>query len=173
MKKERILLFGDEVLRQKAEPVKVFHKKLQGTVDRIKITLKSTRDAAALAANQIGLLKRITVIDYCDEYIEMINPEILESDGEVTEYEGCLSLPGFSGMVKRAETVKVKFQDRKGKEILIERSGMMARCIQHEIDHLDGVLYIDRMEEEFVYNDDDGTKMVVSDLLSMTDRKNG
>ena len=168
MKKAKIIHFGDPVLRQKAEPVKVFHKKLHGVVDTIKNTLLDTDYAAALAANQVSILKSITVIDYCDEYFEMINPEIIASSGESTGFEGCLSLPGYSGKVKRAENVTVKYQDRHGKENTIERGGAMARCIQHELDHLNGILYIDRMVEDFVTHDDKGTKLSVKDLQRLT-----
>jgi peptide deformylase len=168
MKKEKIALFGDTVLRETASPVKVFHKKLHLLIDAMKYTLDATDDAAALAAPQISVSKRITVIDYLGEYIEMVNPEILEMHGEETAYEGCLSLPGFSGAVKRAYTVKVKFQDRHGKEKVIERSGAMARCIQHEIDHLDGILYIDRMSDEYVRNDEKKSLLSVRDLRRLT-----
>lgn len=168
MKKAKIIHFGDPVLRQKAEPVSVFHKKLHSVVDIIKATLLDADYAAALAANQVSILKSITVIDYCDEYFEMINPEIIDSSGESIGYEGCLSLPGYSGKVKRAEMVTVKYQDRNGKEITIERSGAMARCIQHELDHLNGMLYIDRMVDEFVIHDDNDTKLSVADLQRLT-----
>jgi peptide deformylase len=168
MKKAKIIYFGDPVLRQKAEPVKVFHKKLHGVVDTIKNTLLDTDYAAALAANQVSILKSITVIDYCDEYFEMINPEITASSGESIGYEGCLSLPGYSGKVKRAERITVKYQDRRGKEITIEREGAIARCIQHELDHLNGILYIDRMVEDFVTHDENNTKLFVSDLQQLT-----
>lgn len=165
MKKEPIVLFGSEVLRQQAQSVTVFHKKLQAQIDTIKYTLEKSGNGAALAANQIGILKRIIVINYMNEYFEMVNPEILEMYGEITGMEGCLSLPGFSGLVKRAETVKVKYQDRNGVELIIERSGPMARCLQHEIDHLNGILYIDRMTDEFVENDKTGVKISVSEFL--------
>ena len=166
MKKEKILEFGDPVLREKSKPVTVFHKKLHMLIDNMKFTLLNQDDGAALAANQVGILKRITVINYMDEYIEMINPEILSSSGEITDSEGCLSLPGYFGNVKRAENVKVKYQDRFGKETIIERSGPMARCIQHEIDHLDGILFIDRMKDVAV--SDGKRKVAVKDLLKLT-----
>lgn len=148
----KIILFGDPVLREEAKPVTVYHSKLHALIDSMTVALDKRDDGAALAANQVGVLKRISVIDYEDEYIEMINPEIIESSGEITEREGCLSYPGYFGMVPRAETVKVKYCDREGKEITIERSGKMARCIQHEIDHLNGILFIDRMNEKTLLN---------------------
>lgn len=148
--KLKIVTFGDPVLRQKAKPVTVFHSKLNILIDSMSKTLYLRDDGAALAAPQVGVLKRIVVMDYEDEYLELVNPEILESSGEQTGFEGCLSFPGWFGSVKRAETIKVKYQDRTGKEHLIERSGNLARCLQHEIDHLDGVLFIDRVSEEFL-----------------------
>ncbi len=168
MKKEKITLFGDPVLREISSPVKVFHKKLHLLIDSIQYTLENMEDAAAIAAPQISVPKRVTVIDYMDEYIEMVNPEIIDMEGEEAACEGCLSLPGFSGVVKRAFKVKVRFQDRHGKEIVLERSGAMARCIQHEIDHLNGILYIDRMSEEYVRNDEKKSLLSVADLRRMT-----
>jgi peptide deformylase len=151
-KKLKIVLFGNPVLRETAKPVTVFHKKLHSIIDSMKLTLDNRDDGAALAANQVGILKRITVIDYENEYFEMVNPEILESSGEDTNFEGCLSFPGFTGQVSRPDYVKVKFQDRFGKEFIIERKGNLARCIQHEIDHLNGILFIDRMKDNQLGN---------------------
>jgi len=168
MKKAKIIRFGDPVLREKSQNVTVFHKKLHATVDIIKNTLSSEENGAALAANQVSIPKRITVIDYLNEYHEMINPEIISSSGKQVDYEGCLSFPGYSGKVNRAEIVTVKFQDRYGKEIIIVRSGAMARCIQHEIDHLNGILYIDRMTDDFVLSDENQSKISVRDLLKIT-----
>ncbi len=163
-KKNKILLFGDPVLRQKAKAVTVFHKKLHGVIDTIAYNLDGREDGAALAANQVNILKRITVIDYEGEYIEMINPEIIEASGEVIKSEGCLSFPGYTGMVPRAETVKVKYNDRYGKENIIERSGNLARCFQHEIDHLNGILYIDRMKEDFLIHNETGERINIEEI---------
>ena len=168
MKKLKIYTLGEQVLREKAKPVTVFHKKLQKTIDNIKFTLDERKDGAALAANQVGLLKRIVVIDYLGEYLELVNPEILESDGRSVDEEGCLSFPGYFGNVPRYENVKVKFQDRDGVGKTIERSGKMARCLQHEIDHLDGVLFIDRMEEEFVSDASTDEQMEVAKAIEMS-----
>lgn len=170
MKKARIIPFGDPVLREQAKPVTVFHKKLHALVDTMKHTLASTEEGAALAANQIAVPKRIVVIDYLDEYHEMINPEITEQSGESTDFEGCLSLPGYSGKVTRSERVKVAFHDRHGKEACIERTGRMARCIQHEIDHLNGILFIDRMDDAYVVNDEN-KKLPVKELMKLTAKR--
>lgn len=168
MKKETIVRFGDPVLRETAQPVRVFHKKFLASLDAMKYTLLNTDNGAALAANQVAFLKRVVVINYMDEYLELINPEIIASSGEQIDYEGCLSLPGYFGNVKRAETVTVKYLDRTGKEVTIERTGKMARCIQHEVDHLNGILFIDRMDEKFVVNDEDESQMEVAELQEMT-----
>ena len=171
IKQLKIVLFGNPVLRQKAKHVSVFHKKLHSVIDSIAHTLDSREDGAALAATQIGILKRITVIDYEGEYFEMINPEIIESGGEIIKSEGCLSFPGYTGLVPRAEFVKVKFQDRNGNESVIERSGNMARCIQHEIDHLDGILYIDRMKETFLTHNETDEKLNVEEVLLIANNR--
>jgi peptide deformylase len=168
MKSGRIVLFGDPALRVKAMPVTAFHKKLHRTIDAMRTVLSSRDDGAALAATQVAIPRRIVVIDYLDEYLEMLNPEITASSGESEDFEGCLSLPGFSGRVKRAESVTVSFRDRDGNPRTIARDGRMARCIQHEIDHLDGILFIDRMEDEFVFNVETKTRLVVKDLIKAT-----
>ncbi len=168
MKSGTIALFGDPALRVKAKPVTAFHKKLHRTIDGMKAVLLAREDGAALAATQVGIPRRIVVIDYLGEYIEMINPVITGSSGESDDFEGCLSLPGFSGRVTRARQVTVTFQDRNGNPVTIEREGPMARCIQHEVDHLDGILFIDRMEDEFVFNTATKTKLVVKDLREAT-----
>ncbi|MBU9917942.1 MAG: peptide deformylase [Fusobacteriaceae bacterium] len=165
---KKIILFGNATLRNESQSVIEFDKKLIDTVDLIANTLKNQKYAAALAAPQIAINKKITVINYCGEYLELINPEILESKGEKVGYEGCLSLPGFIGKVKRAESIIVKYQDRYGAENIIERTGDMARCIQHEIDHFDGILYIDRVSEEFLYNPDTEEKVMVSKIIEVS-----
>jgi len=166
-KKLKIVLFGDPVLRQRAKPVTVFHRKLDSIIDSMTETLFSREDAAALAANQVAILKRIIVIDYEDEYFEMINPEIIFSDGLITAFEGCLSYPGYVGMVPRAEYVKVRFLNREGEVQVIERQGRMARCIQHEIDHLDGILFVDRMNEEFLIRSGTEEQIEKSEVLKI------
>jgi len=165
---KKIVLFGNSILRDKSHKVIKFDKELIETVNLIAYTLKNQKDAAALAAPQIGINKRITIINYCGEYLELINPEILESKGEKIDYEGCLSLPGFIGKVKRFESIIVKYQDRYGIEKIIERIGDMARCIQHEIDHFEGILYIDRTFEEFLYNTETEEKVKVLKIIEFS-----
>jgi len=170
-KKMKIVLFGELVLRQQAKPVSVFHKKLHFLIDSMVDTLYSHDDGAALAANQVGILKRIVVVDYEDEYIELVNPEIVNESGEQTDYEGCLSCPGYIGLVKRAEYIKVKFQDRDGNENVIEKDGKIAQCLQHEIDHLNGTLFIDRMVEDFLTHSESKTKISLQSVLDLANGK--
>jgi peptide deformylase len=108
------------------------------------------------------------VIDTHDEYYELVNPEIVERSGTQYEIEGCLSLDGFQGKVPRSLNVKVRYRDRNGEAREIEAEGYMAKCLQHEIDHLDGILYIDRMTEPSVWNPDTGAELGVEEarLLS-------
>ena len=169
VKKLNIVLFGDPVLREVAKPVNVFHKKLDILIDSMNYTLSLREDGAAIAANQIGVLKRITVINYEGEYFEMINPEIIEKEGGLVDnYEGCLSYPGYIGLVPRYEKVKVKYLDRRGDPHIIERTGSMARCIQHETDHLDGILFIDRMKEIMLTHSETKTTIELAKVIEFT-----
>jgi peptide deformylase len=168
MKHVKIRPFGDPILREKTRVVSVFNKSLSDNIDLMTEVLKIEKNGAALAANQIGINKSIIVINYQNEYYELINPKIIKSYGMQYEYEGCLSLPGFSGKVKRFYTVTISFVDRNGVEHQVEKSGEMAICFQHEIDHLNGILFIDRMDEKNVVNDFDNSKLKVSDLLVLT-----
>ena len=168
LNKLKIIQFGDPVLREVAKPVTVYHKKLHQLIDAMQYALDSIDNGAAIAANQVGILKRIIVIDYQDEYFEMINPEILESEGEAFENEGCLSYPGYVGLVPRADKVKVKYNNRFGEENIIERTGKMARCLQHEIDHLNGILYIDRMKEILLTNSKTKETIEIDKVLRLT-----
>jgi peptide deformylase len=166
--KMNIVLFGDPVLRQTTKPITVFHKKLHQLIDSMKYTLDHRDDGAAVAANQVGVLKSITVIDYESEYFELINPVILSGSGEIVDYEGCLSLPGYFGLVPRYEEIKVKYQDRNGNEFVIERTGKMARCMQHEIDHLNGILFVDKVTEKYLVHSETEEKLEVEKVLELT-----
>lgn len=168
-----ILPFGDTHLRATCKPVSVFHGPLGDKIDVIRNTLVANGGGAALAAPQIGLLRRIVVVKYLGEYHELINPVIRSRSGEVEDYEGCLSLPGFVGRVKRARHIRVEFQDRYGETVSIEREDEMARCLQHEIDHLDGILFIDRMTDEVVFHEKNKQTLNVSDLRKLTEKGAG
>ena len=134
---------GDDVLRQKCFVVETFDEKLHALLDDMKDTVKK-EEGAGLAAPQIGVLKRIAVVDVEEGYYELINPVILIQKGEQTGWEGCLSVRGKQGLVSRPQKVKISYFDRNGEKHLLQAKGFFARAICHELDHLDGVLYIDK-----------------------------
>ena len=135
---------GDEILYKKCKAVVKFDKKLHILLDDMYETMQS-RDGVGLAAPQVGILKRAVVIDIGDGKIELINPEIVEESGEQTGSEGCLSVPGVFGEVTRPNVVTVKAQDRDGKWFKITGKELLARAFCHEIEHLDGKLFLDRV----------------------------
>lgn len=153
MSRKNILGFGAPVLREIAKPITVFHKKLDKLIDDMIEILCSKEGGAGMAAPQIGVSKRIVVIQTPDGVQELINPEILNQSGEQTGEEACLSLRGYHGIVKRYNYVKIKALNRKAKEIEFSGEGYLARCIQHEIDHLNGILYIDKITPDQFFND--------------------
>ncbi|HHY60242.1 MAG TPA: peptide deformylase [Clostridia bacterium] len=142
----RILELGDPTLREKSKAVTKFNTSLAKLLTNLADTMYDA-DGVGLAAPQIGVLKRVVVVDVGDGLLELVNPEIVEQEGEEIAVEGCLSIPGRQGNVKRASRVKVRYQDRYGNEQWVEGEGLLARALQHEIDHLDGILYIDKLVE--------------------------
>ena len=138
--------YEDEILRKKCKPVKAFDAKLHMLLDDMAETMYES-NGVGLAAPQVGMLRRAVVIDIGDGILELINPEILETSGEQTGSEGCLSVPGKAGDVTRPNYVKVRAFDRDGNEYEVEGEELMARALCHEIDHLDGILYTDLCEE--------------------------
>jgi peptide deformylase len=138
-----IVQVGDDVLRQKCETVETFDEKLWALLDDMKDTVKKEK-GAGLAAPQVGVLRRVVVVDVDEGYFEFINPVILQQKGEQNGWEGCLSVRGKSGIVSRPMKVKISFFDRNGDKYLLQAKGFFARAICHELDHLDGVLYIDK-----------------------------
>ena len=134
----------DEILYKKCKAVVKFDEKLHILLDDMYETMQS-RDGVGLAAPQVGILKRAVVIDVGDGKIELINPEIVEESGEQTGSEGCLSVPGVFGEVTRPNVVTVKAQDRDGKWFKITGKELLARAFCHEIEHLDGKLFLDRV----------------------------
>jgi len=151
-----VVRFGYPVLRDIARPVVDFNKSLTKLLEVMKKTLMERDDGAALAAPQIAVLQRVIVMDYEGEFLEVINPKYLFKSAElVNGTEGCLSLPEYFGNVMRHKTIKIEFYDRDGRKQIIERSDEVARCLQHEIDHLDGILFVDRMTDHFVTNGKD------------------
>jgi peptide deformylase len=137
----------NEALRKISREVRVINKHIIMLLDDMKETLH-TEDGVGLAAPQVGVLRRIAVVEYDEKSYELINPRILSATGELIEEEGCLSVPGVRGPVKRPENITVVYLDRKGKRKKVEVSGIMARVFCHEIDHLDGILFVDKMIEE-------------------------
>ncbi|MDY3816178.1 MAG: peptide deformylase [Candidatus Limiplasma sp.] len=153
----KIVELGDEKLRKHAKPVEKFDL-------RLRILLKDMADTmykasgVGLAAPQVGILRRAVVVDVGDEesrLFELVNPEIIAFEGEQEGPEGCLSIPGRSGIVKRPNKVTVRAQDSRGNPMEITAEGFLARAFCHEIDHLDGILYIDKMEREIFPEDEE------------------
>ncbi|ANA81812.1 peptide deformylase [Paenibacillus glucanolyticus] len=142
----------DEVLHKKAKEVTKITPNVQKLLDDMADTMYDA-DGVGLAAPQVGILKRLIVIDAGDEHglIKMINPEIVESEGEQFGPEGCLSIPGWNGDVRRAEKVTVKGLDPEGNELIITGTGLLARAFQHEIDHLNGVLFTEIADRVYEY----------------------
>ena len=138
-----IVTLGDDVLRKVCRTQMQFDERLHTVLDDMKDTMYKA-DGVGLAAPQIGILRRYCIIDVGDGLIELINPVITEMSGSQTDNEGCLSLPGKAAEVTRPMKVTVRAQDRNGNNITVTGEGLKARALCHEIDHLDGVLYIDR-----------------------------
>ena len=144
----KIRTLPDPVLRQKAKKVANIDGSVRKLVDDMIDTMRAV-SGAGLAAPQIGVPLRIAVIEMPgEEVITLINPHIIKKQGERMLEEACLSVPGYQGEVKRAVTVKVKAQERQGSEFRIKGEGLLAQALEHEIDHLNGVLYIDHIENE-------------------------
>lgn len=141
-----VVQIGDDILRAKAQEVKRFDYRLARLLDDMAETMYDA-EGVGLAAPQVGISKRVVVIDVGEGLIELINPKILETKGSQRGEEGCLSLKGKSGIVTRAQWVKVEAQDRDGEVFQLEGEDFLARAFQHEIDHLDGILYCDLAEE--------------------------
>ncbi|MBP3921755.1 MAG: peptide deformylase [Ruminiclostridium sp.] len=148
MAKRNIVKDGDEVLRKKCRDVTVFDDKLWTLLDDMYETMQAA-NGVGLAAPQVGILRRVVVIDTGDEHgrIELINPVITSMKGKQRDLEGCLSAPDVWGYVVRPEKVKVKAKNRIGKDIEVEGEGLLARALCHEVDHLSGIMFLDKAEE--------------------------
>lgn len=138
-----VVQVGDAVLRQKCAPVEKFDEALWKLLDDMKDTVKS-EEGAGLAAPQIGVSLRVVVVDVEEGYFEFVNPVIISQKGEQCDWEGCLSVRGQSGTVCRPQKVKLSYYDRKGEKYFLQAKGFFAKAISHEVDHLDGILYIDK-----------------------------
>ncbi|UCF21624.1 MAG: peptide deformylase [Gemmatimonadota bacterium] len=142
-----IRLLGDPVLRQAADEVVAFDDELKTLAEDMFETMYAS-DGIGLAAPQVGIAKRMFVMDVRDPELEprvVVNPKIIEQDGFESGEEGCLSIPGITGEVERSARILIEGLDVDGRPIRIEATDLLARCIQHEIDHVDGVLFIDRL----------------------------
>ncbi len=146
---------GDPVLEKMCKPVKTMTPRLQGLVDDMLETMYEA-NGVGLAAPQVGVLRRIVVIDVGEGPYVLVNPEIIEKDGEQTGQEGCLSVPGVYGIVTRPEHVKAKAFDKDMKPYEIEAEGLFARAICHELDHLDGHMYTELVEDGLHRYEDEG-----------------
>lgn len=141
-----IRTLGDEVLRKRSREVEKIDDRVKTLIEDMIETMYHA-DGVGLAAPQVGILKRIIVIDAGEGPLRLINPEIIEFSGSQTDEEGCLSVPGESGEVERPETVKVRALNEKGEEIEVEGRELLARALCHEIDHLNGVLFVDKVNK--------------------------
>ena len=141
----QIAKIGEPVLRKKAKVVTKFDEKLVELLEDMADTMYEA-DGVGLAAPQVSILKRVVVIDVGEGLLELVNPEIIATSGEQIDAEGCLSVPGEDGEVKRPYVVRVRAQDRHGNTFEIEGE-LLARAFCHEIDHLDGILFVDKVEK--------------------------
>lgn len=142
----RVTKMGEPVLRKVCKPVTKFDEKLAQLLDDMADTMYEA-DGVGLAAPQVGMLKRAVIVDVGEGIIELINPEIIETSGEQTDIEGCLSVDNINEEVTRPYFVKVKAQDRNGNEFEIAGEELLARAFCHEIDHLNGILFVDRVKK--------------------------
>ncbi|NLU51959.1 MAG: peptide deformylase [Clostridiaceae bacterium] len=137
---------GDDILKKRSKEVNEINERVLDLLDDMRDTLYES-GGVGLAAPQVGVLKRIVVIDVGDGLIELINPRIIEQEGEQFDVEGCLSIPGVYGRVKRPARVVVEYQNRKGEIERKEGTGLLAVCFCHELDHLDGILFDEKVIE--------------------------
>ncbi|MBP1991411.1 peptide deformylase [Paenibacillus eucommiae] len=171
MTQQNIVPFGDPILRKISKPVTELNPRIISLLDKMGEILYATDGRAGLAAPQVGILRRVVVMDCGDGLIELINPEILEMSGEQVGQEACLSLPHYTGIVKRANYVRLQTMNRLGETVYLEAEGFTARCMQHEIDHLNGVLYIDHIQDHSLYHDQTGEAVPLSGFVRLSNQK--
>ena len=150
----KIVTLGGEDLRKVCRRQEKFDLHLHRLLKDMADTMYQA-EGVGLAAPQVGVIRRVVVIDVGDGLVELINPEITDREGSQTGREGCLSLPGRAGIVTRPERVHVRAQDRHGKPVEYDAEGLFARAVCHELDHLDGILYIDNMDRELTQEEID------------------
>lgn len=141
-----IRTLGDDILRKKCRQVETIDERILTLLDDMAETMYNA-GGVGLAAPQIGILKRIVVIDIGDGIIELINPEITDVEGNIKDVEGCLSVPGKCGYVVRPEKVTVTALNRDGEKITVSGEGLLAKAFCHELDHLDGIVFVDKVTE--------------------------
>lgn len=163
-----ILPFGESVLRKRAKPVEEITPKILKLLDDMKETLYATDGRAGLAAPQVGMLRQVIVMDCGEGLIELINPEIIEASGEQEGAEGCLSFPGYYGFVKRAQNVTVRSMNRQGESFELSGEGFLARCIQHEVDHLHGKLFIDHVQDLWLFQETTHQRIKLIDVMKLS-----
>ena len=154
MSRKYVVQTGEPVLREKCEEVKSFNGELASLLDDLKETVRA-ENGAGLAAPQIGVNKRVVVVDVEEGFYELVNPVILSTKGEQVGPEGCLSVKGKQGTVTRPYKVKAEYRDRNGKKHKLTAEGFFARAVCHELDHLDGILYTDIASEVYDLTDED------------------
>ncbi len=145
----QIRTLPDPILRQKAKRVTRIDNSVQKLIDDMIDTVRAEPNRAGLAAPQVGVLLRVAVIELPEQgLITLVNPEVTKKEGERIVQEGCLSIPGYFGEIKRAVTVKVKAKDRYGRQFRLKAEGLLAQALEQETEHLDGILYIDHLESD-------------------------
>lgn len=143
MAQRQIRLYGDKILRKKSRAVERVDDRIREILDDMAETLHNTEDGAAIAAPQVGILKRLVVIDMGEGVIKLVNPEVIKQEGKQMVIEGCLSIPNIWGKLIRPAKVTVKALNEYGEEVILMGKGDYAKCFCHEIDHLDGILFTD------------------------------
>lgn len=171
MAQREILPFGDPILRKICRPVTEVNRRILALLDDLKDTLYARPGRAGLAAPQIGVLRRVVVMDCGDGLIELINPQFLKAEGEEDGMEGCLSYPGYYGRVKRYQYVKISSMDRNGETFTLEGEHLLARCIQHEMDHLDGKLFIDHVTDSHLVHEATHQYVSLLDVIRLSNRQ--
>ncbi len=144
MARRNIVKMGDPLLRKICKPVEKFDEKLWQLLDDMKETLDFA-EGLGLAASQVGILKRVCIVEYDGVLYELVNPVLVKSKGKCVDNEGCLSVVGFRGMVERPEKIDIEYCNRYGEKIKFHAEGYFARVFLHEMDHLDGILFADKM----------------------------
>ncbi len=152
MAKRNIIKMGDPLLRKISKPVEDFDGRLSQLLDDMTETLHAV-GGLGLAAPQVGILKRVCIVEYDEQLYELVNPVLIKSSGKCVDNEGCLSVVGFRGLVERPQIIDIEYFDRYGKKHAKHAEGYFARVFLHEMDHLDGILFSDKMIKKIIDED--------------------